>query len=774
MTRRPRLIRLAPLAVAVTLLAGAPAPAQVTDYFYNPPNGAGPTGGPWDTSTPNWSTTATGPVNYTWTNSGSERANFGNTAGTVTLGTGISTAGLVFTTAGYTITGNTLTLSVANAPINTGANNETISSILADGGNGFAKTGTGALTLTNTSNTFTGPVSITGGGAINIPSTLAFGPTAATGTVTLDGGTLRETNPGNAGSFISANRPLVIGSNGGTVDYSPSGTDFSFTTIYTPNTAISGAGNTLTKTGPGEFRYNGAARQNTSFGKLVVNQGLFRLGDSGTGNNFEQGFGAVPAAFTPDAITLNGGQIGTSFGVTLASTRGITLGPNGGTFNTSAAPMTVPGAITGPGGLKGSTGTLTLQSAASDYAGPTTIGSVTTAAPSGTLSVAALANGGAPSAIGASSNAAGNLILNGGNLTYTGPAVSTDRLFSVTSLGGTITANGTGPITFTNTGANLSTDKGVTNFTVNSGSTFAVLAAGGTPADLTGITVGMGVSGAGIPAGTTVTGVAATLTEFTLSTAATSTNANTPLTFTSLNRTLTLTGTNTGANTIAGTLANSPTTTLAVTKAGAGTWVLAGANTYTGPTAVNAGTLLINNSTAGSAVTVAAATASGGAFGTLGGSGTVGGAVTVQAGTGGGSNAVIAPGAATGVSIGTLSVGGGLTLPGTYTADVQTGPDASDLVAVTGNLNLTGGTLNLPVTNTYSGSTPYTLLTYTGALTSTFAAVTNLPATYTVSYATPGQVNLVPVPEPAFVLLACGAAAGLAVRRRRARARAAS
>lgn len=60
--------------------------------------------------------------------------------------------------------------------------------------------------------------------------------------------------------------------------------------------------------------------------------------------------------------------------------------------------------------------------------------------------------------------------------------------------------------------------------------------------------------------------------------------------------TLTLTGTNTGANTLAPVIGNNTGLT-AVTKSGAGTWNLNGANTYTGTTTINAGTLAINTLT---------------------------------------------------------------------------------------------------------------------------------------------------------------------------------
>ena len=59
-------------------------------------------------------------------------------------------------------------------------------------------------------------------------------------------------------------------------------------------------------------------------------------------------------------------------------------------------------------------------------------------------------------------------------------------------------------------------------------------------------------------------------------------------------KTLTLTGTNTGNNTIAAVIGNNTAAT-AITKTGIGTWVLSGANTNTGATAISGGGTLVLN-----------------------------------------------------------------------------------------------------------------------------------------------------------------------------------
>ena len=63
-------------------------------------------------------------------------------------------------------------------------------------------------------------------------------------------------------------------------------------------------------------------------------------------------------------------------------------------------------------------------------------------------------------------NVAGNLVLAGGTLEYTGGGASTDRLFTLGVNGGTIDAEGTGIIQFTNSGAIGFTGSGARTLTL--------------------------------------------------------------------------------------------------------------------------------------------------------------------------------------------------------------------------------------------------------------------------------------------------------------------
>lgn len=107
-----------------------------------------------NTTTANWS-------GNVWNNGTPDRAVFAATGvGTVTLTTAITANQLTFSTAGYTIVGNTLTLGDTSPMITTDAN-ATISSVLA-GSSGLAKAGGGTLVVTG-ANSYSGGTSITSG-----------------------------------------------------------------------------------------------------------------------------------------------------------------------------------------------------------------------------------------------------------------------------------------------------------------------------------------------------------------------------------------------------------------------------------------------------------------------------------------------------------------------------------------------------------------------------------------------------------------------------------
>ncbi|MDY0170732.1 MAG: autotransporter-associated beta strand repeat-containing protein [Thermoguttaceae bacterium] len=82
----------------------------------------------------------------------------------------------------------------------------------------------------------------------------------------------------------------------------------------------------------------------------------------------------VPGAFNPAALTLDGGTLRATAGFAIDDdARGVTLGPNGGTFEVPSAAhtLTIANAITGPGSLStAGPGTLAL-SAANTYSGDT-------------------------------------------------------------------------------------------------------------------------------------------------------------------------------------------------------------------------------------------------------------------------------------------------------------------------------------------------------------------------------------------------------------------
>ena len=134
-----------------------------------------------------------------------------------------------------------------------------------------------------------------------------------------------------------------------------------------------------------------------------------------------------------------------------------------------------------------------------------------------------------------------------------------------------------------------------------------------------------------------------------------------------------------------------------LTKVGTGTLTLDGANSYTGLTTVDQGTLVINGSIAGGAVVKNG--------GILKGIGSMG-AVVVE--TGG----LLSPGN----SPGTLTLGG-LNLMSGSTLDYELGAAARDRIVVTNNGNVTlGGVLNLSLLNGFNPTLGQSFSLFEGAV----------------------------------------------------------
>jgi autotransporter-associated beta strand protein len=208
----------------------------------------------------------------------------------------------------------------------------------------------------------------------------------------------------------------------------------------------------------------------------------------------------------------------------------------------------------------------------------------------GRIQVTSLANGGSSSSIGASSNTAANLVIDGGTLRYIGGATSCDRLFTLGTNASYIYSSGSGVLSFGNTGLIAYTGSGTRSLTLGGAYTsgthvFAPVLADGTGGTTTLIMNSIQGCAWALTGNNTYTG-ATTITAGSLSignggtTGAISNSSAIDVTGTlKFNRSdnYTYTGVISGAGSII--------------KDGAGTVTLSGNLSHSGITTVNAGTL---------------------------------------------------------------------------------------------------------------------------------------------------------------------------------------
>ena len=285
----------------------------------------------------------------------------------------------------------------------------------------IVKSGSGMFTLSG-ANTYTGSTTVSGG-TLRAGNDAALG-TAASGT-TINTGATFDINGYSLGTeaFVLSGGSIV--NNGAT-------------NIYAIQKLTVTATSTIGGSGRWDVRNNGLADAG-----VISGTGTIEIGGGGTttgtviftGNNTCTGQTTISTGMTL--------QLGTN---SAAGALGGAVVNNGTLIFNRNNVYTFSFVISGTGNVvKNGDGELTLTEANS-YTGTTTVSSQR-------LNYTITANGGSNSGIGASSNSASNLIIDGGHLRYIGTGGSTDRLFTITLNGGRVYASGSGGQTWTNTGA---------------------------------------------------------------------------------------------------------------------------------------------------------------------------------------------------------------------------------------------------------------------------------------------------------------------------------
>ena len=624
--------------------------------------------------------------------------------------------------------------------------NFTISGAISGTGS-VQQLGSGVTTLTG-ANTYLGGTTF-GAGTLSVDADAKLGDAA--GALSFNGGALQVTGT----SFTSTARTINWQAGGGGFDIAD------VNNTFTVNQALGGTGS-LRKLGAGTLVLTGT---NTYAGNTTISAGTLRIGDGSTngsivGNVANSGTLAFNRS---DIVVFSGNitgatgvvqQIGTgttiltgtsSYGGGTTISAGVLQLGNGGTTGSISGDVTnngrllinrsngitLSGVISGNGSVEQIGGGTTTLSGVNTYLGGTTL-------TAGVLSVSADANLG---------NVAGALTFNGGTLRVTGTTfTSTARTidwqaggggfnilaalnsFTVSqALGGPGGLAKSGPGTLVLTGTN--TYSGGTTISAgvlqigNGGATGSIagdVANDGTLAfnrsnamTFSGVIGGTGAVQQ-LGAGTTIL-----------------TADNTYTGGTTISAGILQIGDGGASGSIAGNVVNNATLAFNRTgelafsgvisgagnlvKNGSGSVVLSGdSSAFAGTTSITGGTLRVNGKLGGALAV--------GNGAVLGGNGTIGSGPgsAVSVGAGG----AISPGN----SIGTLTIAGNLTFAAGSIFQVEVAPagTAADLVHVTGNVILNGGSVfHIGANGGYDLRSQYTILSADGTLTGSFEKVTS-------------------------------------------------
>jgi fibronectin-binding autotransporter adhesin len=598
----------------------------------------------------------------------------------------------------------------------------------AGAGNALTKTGAGTLVLSGT-NTYAGPTTISAG-TLRVTNSASLGALPG-GAVTVPAGAILDLGGGGVANALNFGQKVFVIAGDG------DGTTGAITNSVAINqqnalqrvqlsadASVGGAnrfdiranqvggvnvgqldlqGHTFTKNGTFPMSI---VSVDISDGNIVVNGGTFA---------FEASTNCFAGAGT--TVTYNANTIWQFFGYTGTLSRpiiingtGITVGTNNNTVAVAASPVTLNGDLTATTINANGTGTVTLNGAIGETGGPRSI----TKTNNGT--------------------GVSTLVL-GGNNTFSGGVNFNSGIVEIS----TVNNLGTGPLTF---------NGGTLRFATGSG-------------------------GADVSVRTTNFAATATI----------DTNGN--------------------SATFANPIGNGGGGSLS--KIGAGTLTLAAGNTYTGQTSVTAGTLLVANATGsgtGAGAVLVTGSGAAGSGGTLGGgnaagtTGFIAGSVTISSTVAAAQGGTIAPG----MSVGTLTVTGGtMTWDPVGAYRFEHDASATSPAPIGGTSDLLRGTgaavLDLQALGTGAGQqfnlvlvptnfpavlptspVAYTIADYSASSAAnpqvlTPGAVTDLTAFFNITGGFQGtptvalvngnlvQVTFTPVPEAAFVMLACGAVA---------------